>query len=82
MRRMAPSSEDMPFLVRVMTEKPFFPAMPVIMLPLSFSASVSSNVSRIMVPGCSGWLVLRMFRGMFFSRTGETVPSWSTCAPI
>jgi len=44
----------MPFLVRVMTEKPFFPAMPVIILPLSFSASVSSNVSRIMVPGCSG----------------------------
>ena len=46
------------------------------------SAAVSSKASRIMVPGCSGWLVLRMFRGMFFSRTGETVPSCSTCAPM
>ena len=72
----------MPFLVRVMTEKPFFPAMPVIMLLSCSSAAVSSKASRIMVPGCSGWLVLRMFRGMFFSRTGETVPSCSTCAPI
>ena len=82
MRRTAPSSEDMPFLVRVMTEKPFLPAMPVIMLPEVRSVSDSSKVSRIMVPGCSGWLVLRIFRGMFFSRTGDTVPSWSTCAPI
>jgi hypothetical protein len=56
--------------------------MPVIMLPEVRSVSDSSKVSRIMVPGCSGWFVLRIFRGMFFSRTGDTVPSWSTCAPI
>ncbi len=31
-------TEDIPFLVRVMTEKPFLPAMPVIMLPVSMSA--------------------------------------------
>ena len=33
------------------------------------------------VPGWSGSLVLRMLSGMFFSRTGNTVPSCSTCAP-
>ena len=81
-RRTVPGSEDIPFFVRVMTVKPFFPAMPVIILPEARSVSDSSKLSRIMVPGCSGWLVLRIFSGMFFSRTGDTVPSWSTCAPM
>lgn len=80
MRRSEPFSELMPVLVIVMTEKCLRPAMPV--MKRWSSCSVSSKDSRIIVPGLSGWFVLRMFRGMFFSRTGKIVPSWSTCAPM
>ena len=34
----APSSEDIPFLVMVMTEKPFFPAMPAFSMAASYSS--------------------------------------------
>ena len=71
-------SPDIPVLAMVMTEKPFLPAMPVMKLPSFVS---SSMLSRMVVPGCSGSFVLRMLSGMFFSRTGKTVPSCSTCAP-
>ena len=75
-----PSSEDMPFLVMVMTEKSFFPAMPVIKL---------RELLRLVVERLADHRagVLRLVRvadvqGMFFSRTGKIVPSWSTCAPM
>ena len=51
--------------------------MPVMSRP----SSTSSNDSMMSVPVWSGSLVLRMLSGMFFSRTGNTVPSCSTCAP-
>ena len=38
--------------------------------------------TKIIVPGWSGALVLRMLSGMFFSRTGKIVPSCRTCAPM
>ena len=69
----------MPVLAMVMMEKPFLPAMPVMKPPSSISSPMDS---KIIVPGWSGALVLRMLSGMFFSRTGKIVPSCRTCAPM
>ena len=56
------------------------PATPV--MTLSCSSTSFSTVSTIMVPGSSGQLVLRMFRGMPFSFTGRMESSWRTEAPM
>ncbi len=75
--RREPVSLDMPVLAMVMMEKPFLPAMPVMKPPSSISSPMDS---KIIVPGWSGSLVLRMFSGMFF--LPGKVPSCSTCAPM
>ena len=76
--RRVPVEPDRPFLEMVTMEKSRLPAMPVMKRWVLGGSMKSSEIS---VPGWLGSLVLRMFRGMFFSRTGNTVISCSTCAP-
>ena len=75
----APICELMPALETVMMEKFLRPAMPVMKRS---SISSSGKLSIMSVPGWSGSFVLRMLSGMFFSLTGKTAPSCSTCAPM
>ena len=77
--RREPICELIPVLDTVMIEKFLRPAMPVMKRSLISSSGKRSMMS---VPGWSGALVLRMFSGIFFSRTGNTAPSCSTCAPM
>lgn len=70
--RSTPTWLLMPRLVRAMMVKSFLPVMPVMN---RWGSELPSKRSWIMVPGSSGALVLRMFKGMFFSRTGKMVPS-------
>ena len=56
------------------------PAMPVMKRWLSDSFALIDSI--IIVPGLSGSLELRMFRGMFFSLTGRMNSSCSTDAPM
>ena len=77
-RRPKPISAFIRSFSMVMTEKPFLPAIPVMMRSVSYSFVPAT----IMVPGASGSLVLRMLIGMPALRTGKTASSWSTDAPI
>ena len=64
--------------VRIM--KFLFPEIPV--MKRSWSNSFPPALSTIIVPGCDGSFVLRMFRGIPISLTGATESSWSTDAPM
>ena len=77
--RSVPTAPLMPFFEIVTMEKSFLPAMPVMKRG---ALRGSLNSSEISVPGLDGSFVLRMLSGMFFSRTGKTVISCSTCAPL
>ena len=69
--RTKPTRLDMFFFEISMETKSFMPAMPV----TSGAVGSAGILSRTIVPGSCGRLVLRTWIGMFFSRSGKTASS-------